>query len=115
MPDLADGNGLYLHVDDSGAKRWVLRTVIHGRRHELGLGGFSLVSLAEAREEAIRLRKIARKGGDPLAERRKERQVIPVFEAVAREVHGTHSLRQSKRRNVRHSGLEGSKPMRFLS
>jgi integrase len=87
----ADGNGLYLQVDDSGAKRWVLRIVIHRKRCELGLGGLSLVTLAEAREEAIRLRKIARKGGDPLAERRQERQVVPVFEAVAREVHDTHS------------------------
>jgi hypothetical protein len=33
----ADGNGLYLIVDDSGAKRWVLRTVIHGKRREIGL------------------------------------------------------------------------------
>ncbi len=83
----ADGNGLYLHVDDSGAKRWVLRTVIRGKRHELGLGGLSLVSLAEAREEAIRLRKIARKGGDPLAERRQERRVVLTFEEAARQVH----------------------------
>jgi integrase len=83
----ADGNGLYLFVDDSGAKRWILRTVINGKRCELGLGGLSLISLAEARDEAARLRKIARKGGDPLAERRKEQVVIPVYEAVAREVH----------------------------
>jgi hypothetical protein len=63
----ADGNGLYLVVDDSGAKRWLLRTVIRGKRCDVGLGGLSLVSLADAREEAARLRKIARKGGDPLA------------------------------------------------
>jgi hypothetical protein len=25
-----DGNGLYLVVDDGGAKRWLLRTVVHG-------------------------------------------------------------------------------------
>jgi integrase len=87
----ADGNGLYLTVDDSGAKRWSLRTVIKGKRHELGLGGLSLVPLAEAREEAARLRKIARKGGDPLAERRKERQTIPTFAAAAREVHQGHA------------------------
>ena len=45
----ADGNGLYLVVDDSGAKRWMLRTVIRGKRCDLGLGGLSLVSLADAR------------------------------------------------------------------
>src|SRR5437773_875815 len=67
-----DGNCLYLDVDDNGAKHWLLRVVIHGRRHDLGLGGISLVSLAKAREEAAKWRKIARDGGDPLAERRKE-------------------------------------------
>jgi integrase len=83
----ADGNGLYLVVDDSGAKRWILRTVIKGRRTDLGLGGLSIVSLNEAREEARRLRRIARKGGDPLAERRQERRVVPTFEKAARTYH----------------------------
>jgi integrase len=87
----ADGNGLYLVVDESGAKRWTLRTVIKGKRRELGLGGLSLVTVAEAREEAIRLRKIARKGGDPLAERRQERRIVPTFEEAAREVHKSHA------------------------
>ena len=49
-----DGNGLHLVVDASGAKRWILRTVIHDRRTDIGLGGVSLVTLAEAREEATR-------------------------------------------------------------
>ena len=34
----ADGNGLYLMVEPRGAKRWVLRTVVHGRRRDIGLG-----------------------------------------------------------------------------
>src|SRR5437868_927217 len=73
----ADGNGLYLIVDPSGAKRWVLRTVVHGRRRDIGLGGIRLVSLADAREKATAYRKIAREGGDPLAERRRSQVVVP--------------------------------------
>ena len=43
----ADGNGLYLMVEPSGAKRWVLRTVVRGKRRDMGLGGLSfLVTLA---------------------------------------------------------------------
>jgi len=95
-----DGNGLYLIVDPSGAKRWVLRTVVMGKRRDIGLGGLSLVSLAEAREEAMRLRKIARQHGDPLAERRKARRVVPTFEQTAREVHKTHS---ASWKNVKHT------------
>jgi hypothetical protein len=65
----ADGNGLYLRVDASGTKRWVLRTMVQGRRRDVGLGGFSYTSLVEARARARILRKIAREGGDPLAVR----------------------------------------------
>jgi integrase len=95
-----DGNGLYLIVDPSGAKRWVLRTVVMGKRRDIGLGGLSVVTLAEAREEATRLRKIARQNGDPLAERRKARRVVPTFEQAAREVHKTHS---ASWKNAKHS------------
>ncbi|MCX7143778.1 MAG: tyrosine-type recombinase/integrase [Proteobacteria bacterium] len=85
-----DGNGLYLVVDLSGAKRWLLRTVVKGTRRDIGLGSLKLVSLAEAREESIRLRKTARAGGDPLAERRAAKRVVPTFEAAARTFHTEH-------------------------
>lgn len=87
----ADGNGLYLFVTDTGARRWVLRTVIHGKRCEIGLGSARLVSLKAAREDAVMLRGLARKGGDPLAQLRQARQVMPTFEEVAREVHKAHA------------------------
>lgn len=83
----ADGNGLYLVVDPSGAKRWLLRTVVMGRRRDIGLGGLSIVSLADAREKAIEYRKLARDGGDPLALRRAQQQVVPTFEKAAEAAH----------------------------
>ena len=67
----ADGNGLYLYVQPSGARSWIQRLAIRGRRRELGLGSVALVSLAEAREQALANRKLARAGGDPLAARRR--------------------------------------------
>ncbi|WP_292532181.1 site-specific integrase [Methylocystis sp.] len=86
----ADGNGLYLVVDPSGAKRWMLRTVVQGRRRDIGLGGISLVSLAEAREKALSYRKRAREGGDPLAERRRVEAKAPTFSEAARRVFDEH-------------------------
>jgi hypothetical protein len=83
----ADGNGLYLVVDESGAKRWMVRLVINGKRHEIGLGGVALVSLAEAREKALTHRKLARAGGEPLAEKRKSRARSLTFEVAAQKVH----------------------------
>ena len=79
-----DGNGLYLRVDRSGARRWEQRLRIQGRNRTLGLGGCQLVSLAEAREKAFMNRKIARSGGDPRTERHKVRDMPTFAEAAAR-------------------------------
>ena len=80
-----DGNGLYLYVQKTGTRSWIQRLVIRGRKRELGLGSVELVSLAEAREQALANRKLARAGGDPLAEKR--RLVgIPTFAEAARRV-----------------------------
>jgi integrase len=87
----ADGNGLYLVVDESGAKRWLLRTVVHGKRRDIGLGSARLVTLAEAREHATALRRLARDGGDPLAERRRAKRVVPTFQKAAEQVHDEHA------------------------
>ena len=54
----------------SGTRSWIQRLLIRGRRRELGLGSVALVPLAEAREKALANRKLARQGGDPLAEKR---------------------------------------------
>ena len=78
-----DGSGLYLESDPTGARRWVQRLVIRGRSRALGLGGFSLVSLAEAREAALANRKVARSAGDPLAARRRARAMPTLEEAAA--------------------------------
>jgi integrase len=86
----ADGNGLYLEVDASGAKHWLLRIVIQGKRRDIGLGSVSLVSLAEARETAAAMRKVARAGGDPLADRRAARRVVPTFKEAAESCHEEH-------------------------
>lgn len=82
-----DGNGLYLIVDPSGAKRWVQRLVVRKRRRDIGLGSCRLVSLAEARDQALAFRKIARSGGDPLEERRDQQSIKPTFSEAAQTVH----------------------------
>lgn len=95
----ADGNGLYLVVAESGARRWLLRTVIAGKRRDIGLGSVRLVELAKARVEAARMRLIARTGGDPLTERRRERRTMLTFEEAAKQVHAAHA---ATFRNAKH-------------
>ena len=106
---IADGGGLYLFVAPGGAKSWVLRTVVKGKRCDIGLGSVTLVPLVDAREEARRLRRIARTGGDPLAERRQERRPVPTFEQAARQVHAGHeaAFRNEKHRKQWLSSLSG--------
>jgi len=87
----ADGNGLHLVVDDRGAKRWVLRTLVHGKRRDMGLGSLSIVSLAEARKRAAAYRLVARDGGDPIAERRQANRPVLTFKEAAEAVHASHS------------------------
>ena len=84
-----DGNGLFLVVAGTGAKRWVQRITIRGKRCDLGLGPLSSVSLAEARELAARNRREAVAGGDPLRDKREAAAVL-TFEEAAREVHRLH-------------------------
>ena len=91
-----DGNGLYLRVDRSGARRWEQRLRIQGRNRTLGLGGCQLVSLAEAREKAFTNRKIARSGGDPRTERHKVRD-MPTFAEAAGPRSGTEAARLAQR------------------
>ena len=66
-------------------RRWVQRLVIRSRRRELGLGGFPLVPLKEARAQALANRRLARAGRDPLAEKRRLRS-MPTFAAAAEPV-----------------------------
>jgi integrase len=106
---IADGGGLYLVAAPGGSKSWVLRTIVRGKRCDIGLGSATLVTLAEAREEAHRFRKIARAGGDPLAERRQERREVPTFESAANQVHVSHSagFKNEKHRKQWLSSLAG--------
>lgn len=86
-----DGHGLYLFVDPrTGAKRWIWRGVIQGKRCDLGLGGWPRVSLADAREEALRILRDARQHKNPRLERQQE-QAVPTFRVAALTVHAEHA------------------------
>ena len=105
-------DSLHLVIDKSGAKRWVLRTVVRGRRRDMSLGGVRTVSLAQARLTAQRYRAIARSGGDPLEERRRECKEIPTFEKAAITVHAG-LVPSWKTPSMQRSGSIPSKSMLF--
>ena len=84
----SDGKGLYLLVKPSGARSWVLRVQVDGRRRDFGLGAADLTTLEEARDKAREGRKMSKAGLDPSLEWKRVRHVIPTFEAAARKYHG---------------------------
>ena len=76
-----DGDTLYLRVAAGGSKSWMQRVTINGRRRDLGLGGWPVVSLARARQRAFANRVAISEGRDPLAEKRKAS--VPTFREAA--------------------------------
>ncbi|WP_408591231.1 tyrosine-type recombinase/integrase [Novosphingobium sp.] len=109
---LVDGAGLLLIVAPTGARNWVLRIKDGQRRRDIGLGAADIdgagrnalggnggqpddtplmlrriISLAEAREKAAALRKLAKAGADPIAERDRERRATPTFAVAVTEAH----------------------------
>ena len=64
-------------VSKTGSKSWIQRLTVNGKRRDIGLGPFPLVSLVEAREAAFHNRRLVRSGRDPLAERR--RAAVPTL------------------------------------
>ena len=69
-----DGAGLWLVKRDTGGAQWVLRVTVHGRRREMGLGGYPKLGLADARKLAERWRNVAAGGRDPVKEREREQR-----------------------------------------
>ena len=98
-----DGNGLYLVVDDSGARRWVLRTVVKGKRCDIGLGGFSITFYTRRCQggggQAEKNR--AQRRRNPIAQRRQERRIVPTFEAATRAYRSdpVRNFKNDKHRN----------------
>jgi len=82
-----DGNGLWLAVSKSGARKWFLRVTVDGKRREMGLGALKDVSLAEARKKAAQARSEAAEGVDPIEARRQIESTVPTFtQAAARYI-----------------------------
>ena len=78
------GLGLFLWVKPNGGRFWIQRIVINGRRREIGMGGYPIVSLASAREQALINKQFVRQGGDPLAEKRKAKGSVTFKNAAER-------------------------------
>lgn len=65
--------GLCLQIVQTGARSWVLRYEIGDARRKMGLGGFTEVPLAIAREKARQAKLQIHEGVDPIEKRKEKR------------------------------------------
>ena len=72
---------LYLYVRDTGRKSWVQRITVEGRRHNLGLGSYPLVTIDDAKLAALENRRKLYRGISPVAE--KKAATMPTFDDAA--------------------------------
>ncbi len=63
-------DGLLMQITPTGARSWLLRCSVGGKRRHIGLGGFPDVPLAGARERAREARDMIRQGIDPIEHRK---------------------------------------------
>lgn len=75
--------GLALQVLPTGARTWVLRVMVGGKRREMGLGGYPGVTLAAAREAARQARAKIKAGVDPIEDGRATRSALRAAQASA--------------------------------
>jgi integrase len=103
----ADGAGLYFRVTPTGGRGWIFRYMLDGQRHDLGLGPYPAVTLADARERALAARRqvvgkidpVAEKARDAL-ERKKKAAKAMTFAQCAEAYIAAHSAGW---RNARHA------------
>ena len=109
-----DGGGLYLQVTESGARTWIFRFQIQGRRRDMGLGSASpttdgqpVVSLAEARDRAATAKRLVANGVDPIEQRKEQRKAAARAAAKAmtfRECAGSYmEAQRAGWRNEKHA------------
>ena len=89
---------LYLKVTQAGGKFWIQRLVINGKRKDIGLGGYPVVSFDDAKVEALENRQRLREGIDPLAEKNKTR--TPTFREAAEKTFQTNKTHWRSEKTV---------------
>ena len=71
---LSDGKGLYLIITPKGGKWWRLNYMFNSKQQTLSLGTYPIVSLSEAREMALKLKREIKQGVNPLEQRRQKKE-----------------------------------------
>jgi integrase len=85
---LPDGNGLYLDMLSSGSKVWRYRFRLHGKLIIFTIGNYPAITLHDAREKHLEVRKLVKAGTDPrvakaIDKHQKQTEQTNTFQSVA--------------------------------
>jgi integrase len=73
----SDGGGLWLQVGDGAKRSWIFRyKASNGKERYMGLGPAHTLTLADARAEAEKWRRVRLSGGDPIEARKTDRAAV---------------------------------------
>ena len=100
-----DGGGLWFIKRKDGGAQWMLRVNVHGRRREMGLGGFPSLGLADARKLSERWRSMAAAGRDPIKERASEERSARREDITLSII--THDAFESRKAELKGDGKAG--------
>ena len=70
-----------MHNNELGARSWILRVKVGGKRRDIGLGGYPDVTLSKARELAREYKEKIKGGIDPVEEKKKAKRRLIVSQA----------------------------------
>lgn len=106
MHSVGGVSGLYLQVIASGARTWILRATMGGKRRDMGLGGYPDVTLAAAREKAREARAKIEQGIDPILERERALSQLKAEQAksitFSAAAHALIDAKSDEWRNAKH-------------
>lgn len=96
---ISDGNGLYIHVSQTGGKLWRIAYRFNGKQKTLSLGAYPALSLKEARVRLDEIKSLLAEGIDPGVQKKESKANVlaiakkqaQTFETVAREWHAKKS------------------------
>lgn len=108
---ISDGGGLFVEVATTGSKLWRLAYRFEGKQKLLALGSYPLISLADARAERDKAKRLLRDGVDPSEKRKLDKITAAHARAATFEVVAAELLEKKRREG---KALRTSEKLRWL-
>jgi integrase len=84
---IPDTRGLHLWVKSGTNKYWIFRFTLNGKRSDMCLGSFPLVTLAEAKEKTLQVRREILKNVNPIEERKNLKNTLAAEKKSTKTFH----------------------------